>query len=279
MRGHRDLPVDGGAFGGRLASALAAVAVLLMVVGWWTWSAKPTAAPPSEPLVVAAASDLGVAFPVIGAEFKRQTGIAVTFSFGASGSLAAQVANAAPIDVFAAANASFVDGLIAKDRLRAESRQPYARGVLALWGRNDSPFKGETIEDLADDAVGKIALANPSLAPYGLAAKQTLQSLGLWERLQDKLVFSEGAREALQFAESGAVDAAFVPVPLIYGRPTAGRWFPIAAELHEPLEQVMAVTRDSAQPEAATKFVAFVSGPEGRRILAAHGFGPPAGAR
>lgn len=168
-------------------------------------SATPrTTLPPS--LTVSAAADLVYAFTEIGEVFEQQTGIPVVFNFGSTGQLAQQIEQGAPVDLFAAANVSYVEDLAQQGRVLPDTVAIYGRGRITLWTRSDSPLRIDSIEDLAQPVVRRIAIANPDHAPYGIAAREALQSAGLWDALQPKLILGENVRQALQYAETGDVD-------------------------------------------------------------------------
>ncbi len=227
----------------------------------------------SPEIVVAAASDLTFAFRELGERFEEETGTRVVFNFGSSGQLAQQILHGAPVDLFASANQRFVDELEEAGRLVPGTRAVYARGYLALWTRADAPQVPERIEELTRPEFRRIAIANPQHAPYGVAAREALQSTGLWEALQPRLVYGENIRQTLQFAESGNVDVAIVALSLALA--TDGQWVQIPDHLHQPLDQALAVVRGSANEADARRFAALVTGEEGQAVLCRHGFGIP----
>ena len=223
-----------------------------------------------EELVVAAAADLAPAFQEIGPIFERATGIGVVFNFGSSGMLARQIENGAPMDVFAAANIDFLDGLGRLGLIIPDTRTLYARGRITIWTRQDSPLRIDKLEDLTRRDVRKVAIANPAHAPYGAAAKQALQSAGVWDQVQGKCVFGEDVRQTLQYAATDNVDVAIVALSLSVQ--SDGRWTLIPAELHRPLDQALAVLRSTPQEEHARRFTAFINGSQGRPIMRKYGF-------
>jgi molybdate transport system substrate-binding protein len=227
--------------------------------------------PRGEPLRVAAASDLSLAFKEVGAAFEKETGEPVVFSFGATGLLEKQIAEGAPFDVFAAANASFVDDAVAAGACLADTKTTYATGHLAIFTTPESAFHPKTVAELADARAKKIAIANPEHAPYGKAAKQALERAGVWERVQSRIVYGENVQQALQFAQSGNADAAVIALSLASA--TAGTFAPVPPELHDPIVQAAVVCVHGAAGAAwGRRFVAFVQSPAGHAILRAHGF-------
>lgn len=224
-------------------------------------------------LTVAAASDLQVAFTEIGALFEDQTEHSVTFSFGSSGNLATQIENGAPFDVYAAANVDFVDGLVEQGFVDGETQQLYGVGHIVLARNVASGLEVEELNDLLDPEIRHVAIANPEHAPYGMAAREALINAGIWDEIQPKLVYGENIRQTLQFVQTGNAEVGIIALSIAEVPEIA--WTVIDESFHEPLLQAIGVVSDTPHPEAAEQFVDFVTGPEGREILATYGFSPP----
>jgi molybdate transport system substrate-binding protein len=249
--------------GGLMAGSLVSMALLM--------ACHKHDAPSAEPLRVAAAADLSFAFKDLGAAFEKETGEPVVFSFGATGLLERQIAEGAPFDVFAAANVSFVDDAVSSGACLADSKATYATGHLAMVTTKDSPLQPQTLADLTDPRVKKIAIANPEHAPYGKAAKQALERAGVWSQVQPRIVFGENVQQALQFAQSGNADVAIVASSLTRG--TQDRTAPVPPDLHDPIVQAAAVcTHGKAGATWGRRFLAFLQSPAGRAIMREHGF-------
>jgi molybdate transport system substrate-binding protein len=219
---------------------------------------------------VAAAANLTRAFSEIKPAFERQTGFRVIYSLGATVQLAQQIEHGAPFDVFAAADTEHIERLARGGYVIPETKAVYARGKLVLWIPDSSRERIERLQDLADPGVKKIALANPQLAPYGRAAVEALHALGLWDTVEPKLVFGQSVSTATQYAATGNVDAAFTALALVYDR--GGRRLEVPENLHQPIDQAIAVVRDSKHADQARQFVAFVTSPAGREILKRYGY-------
>jgi molybdate transport system substrate-binding protein len=221
-------------------------------------------------LYVAAASDLTPAFEKLGRNFEQATGVHVIYSFGSTGTLAKQIEGGAPMDVFAAANKEFIDGLEQKGLIIPDTKALYARGRITIWVKADSKLKIEKLEDLALPEVQKIAIANPEHAPYGTAAREAMQAVGVWEKVKDKCVFGENVRETLQFAETGNVDVAIVALSLSVQ--SKGRWTLVPEQLHKPLDQILAVIKSTKREQQSRQFVAYINSEQGRPIMREFGF-------
>ena len=258
----------------RLETRLAPLAAFLIALACVTackpkdkWYSTTTA--PAE-LTVAAASDLTPAFEELGREFESATKTKVVFVFGSTGMLTRQIENGAPFDLFAAANVSYIDELDQKGFIIPDSKSIYARGRITLWTTNDSPIRLQGIADLARPEVQRVAIANPDHAPYGLAAKQALQSAGVWDRVQPKLVYGDNIRQTLQYAQTGNVEVAIVALSLSVQ--SNGRWTLIPEELHQPIDQGIAVLKSSKKEQAARAFANFINSPHGKAIMKKYGF-------
>lgn len=239
-------------------------------------TASPTADSPNDrsnvTLTVAAAADLIPAFEELGAVFTEQTGIMIAFNFGSTGQLTQQIEQGAPVDVFAAANRAYIDELNQAGLVIPDTVALYAQGRLTIWTRTDSPLTFTAIDDLTQPGVNRIAIANPEHAPYGVAARETLETAGLWDTLQPRLILGENIAQTLQYAETGNVDVALVALSLSIATGDEGRYVLIPAELHNPLNQALAVINRTEYEAEARQFALFVNSAAGREIMRRYGF-------
>ena len=240
-------------------------------LGILIWCA--VAAQEQKPLTVAAAANLTDVFAEVAAKFRAQTGIGVVYSFGATANLTMQAEHGAPFDVFAAADVAHVDALDKEGLLTPGSKAVYARGRLVLWTPPASRARIGRVEDLKDDDVKIVAIANPKLAPYGAAAVEVLHRLGLWSAVEPKVVYAETISAARQFAATGNADAAFTAYSLVLR--AGGSTIEIPGNLHAPLDQAAGILRSSGQQNEARQFVQFLLGPRGREILGRYGYELP----
>jgi molybdate transport system substrate-binding protein len=228
-------------------------------------------APPSAAVQVAAASDLALAFQELGRLFEQRTGQKVTFSFAASGALSKQLRQGAPFDLFAAADASFVDSAVSSGACDGATKALYANGHVVLWSKR-SHTSPRSLAELTRPQIRHIAIANPETAPYGKAARQALHSAGLWPALESKLVHAENVRQALQFAQTGNADVAIVALSLV-ASDEAGVRTPIAPELHEPISQTLVVCRHGKNRQGGLAFAELATSRDGQALLRRYGFG------
>jgi molybdate transport system substrate-binding protein len=129
-----------------------------------------------------------------------------------------------------------------------------------------------TINDLTQEGVMRIAIANPEHAPYGVAAREALEAAGLWDTVQPKLILGENVAQTLQYAETGNVDVAIVALSLSVAAGDAGRYVLIPANLHNPLDQALAVVGSTDHEAEARQFAAFVNTEAGREVMRRYGF-------
>jgi len=232
---------------------------------------RPADAQPVQPtLTVYAAADLQMAFGELKPLFEKVSGARLTLVMGSTGNLAKQIEHGAPADVFFAANESFVDDLKAVGAIISQTRALYAQGRIVLAFPKKSTSSLRELQDLLRPEVRRIAIANPAHAPYGRAAQEALERLGLWDRLRSKLVYGENIRHTLQFIQTGAVEGGIVALSVADVPEVA--YVPIDPKLYTPLNQVAAVVRRSPHPELGAAFIQFVGGPEGRPIMKRYGF-------
>ena len=227
----------------------------------------------ADALLVSTAASVAPALREIAALYEERTGRVVHLNVGSSGPLAQQIEQGAPVDLFVSANTGFVDELERAGLLLPNTRALYARGELVLWTPADSPLRIERLEDLTDPRVRRIAIANPEHAPYGTAARQALRAAGVWAAIQPKLVIGGDVRQTFQYAATGNVDVALVARSLT--QQETGHVVPVPQALHHPLDQALAVVRNTRYPREARGFATFLVGPEGRAILARYGFAAP----
>ena len=223
-----------------------------------------------DALVVGAAASLSEMLPALTGRFGDETDITITATIGATGQLAQQIRQGAPIDILLAADAASVDALVAEGLILPGSRAIYARGRLAMWSR-DAGARLARIEDLVSEDIRRIAIAHPEHAPYGRAGREALVSAGIWEEVEHKVVIAENVRQALQFAETGNADVAIVALTVVHD--AGGITMIVDDSLYTPLEHALgAVT--GGDRTSATRFLAFVLSPAGQEVLGRFGFMP-----
>lgn len=235
------------------------------------------ATPPSrQPVRVAAASDLKFALAQLADQYTRQSGVGVELNLGSSGQFAQQIRQGLPIDLYMSADEDFVLQLAAGGLTQGRGAL-YAMGrIAALVPAGSTVALDAGLNGLRDawPRVKHLAIANPQHAPYGRAARQALERLGLWEMAREKLVLGENIAQATQFVTSGAAQAGITALSLALA-PEVGRLarhLVLPANLHEPLRQRMVLLK-GARP-GAEGFYNFLQAPAARQIFERFGFTP-----
>lgn len=224
--------------------------------------------------VIAAASDLKFALDDVAARFEADTGHRVALSFGSSGNFARQIQQGAPFELFMSADEDFVFRL-ADAGLTRDRGTLYGIGRVVLFTPRGSALKLDAeLQGLRAgwSGVRKFAIANPEHAPYGRAAQQALQSLGLWQLVQPKAVLGENIAQTAQFVTSGSAEAGVIALSLALAPEVAlqGQHVLLAESLHQPLRQRMVLTRRAGA--TATLFYGYLQSAPARGILRRYGF-------
>jgi len=236
----------------------------------------PAATVAQSPVRIAAAADLQLALKEVQELFHQQTSHRVQITYGSSGVFTTQLRQGAPFELFFSAHADYVQ-MLYDDGLTLDQGTDYAQGRIAFFSRD--PLDAEDAETalrawLSDtNQSSRLAIANPSHAPYGVAAISWLQLLSLEEPLRGRQVLGENAAQAVQFALSGAARAGIVAWPLLKSRDLPGQAWLIPDTAHTPLRQRM-VLMNNASP-GAEAFYQFLQEKPALDILSTHGFGPP----
>ena len=228
-------------------------------------------------LKIAAAADLQPVLPELIAEFQKQTNQKAEASYASSATLATQIVNGGPFDLFLAADLSFPQKVIAAGLADSAEPIPYARGTLVLWARNDSPMQPLSIDSLRSPALRTVAVANAEHAPYGRAAKAALEKLGLADALKDKLVVAENIAQTAQYADSGNADAGLISLTsALTPRLSAdGKYVVMPENSYPPLLQGAVVIKQATGADEAHQFLVFLLSPPIRKQLAERGLKAP----
>jgi molybdate transport system substrate-binding protein len=230
----------------------------------------------ADAATVAVAANFLPALETLQREFERGGTHTLALVPGSTGQLYAQITNAAPFDVLLAADQESVARLVADGRADGSTRFTYAVGTLVLFTRDAAKFAPLTLDSLRRTDFRWLAIANPSLAPYGLAAQQTLETLGLWQSLQQRLVRGQSIAQTFALAETRNADLAFVALSqaIAYREPAA--YVPVPDELHAPLRQDAVLLGHGRGNAAARALLDFLRGPAAAKALSDFGYRPGA---
>ncbi|HEX4710501.1 molybdate ABC transporter substrate-binding protein [Phenylobacterium sp.] len=241
---------------------LAAIGLLAAVL-----AAGPALAADTQ---VAVAANFTEPAKEIAAAFKAATGHSASLSFGSSGQFYAQMAHGAPYEVFLSADAerpkkAEQDGLGV-----AGSRFTYAVGRLVLYSKTPGLVDGAGTV-LSRGKFNKLAIADPAAAPYGAAAVQTMQKLGVYNAVKPKIVTGGSITQAYQFVETGAAELGFVALSQVINVPGGSRWLAPTAD-HAPIDQQAILLRTGQNNPAAKAFLAFLKSPAAVAIIKKYGY-------
>lgn len=227
----------------------------------------------ADEVQVAVAANFTAPIQAIAKDFEKDTGHKLVASFGATGQFYAQIRNGAPFEVFLAADDSTPAKLEQEKAVVPGSRFTYAIGKLALWSPKDGyvDAKGEVLKK---GGFQHLSIANPKTAPYGLAATQVLDKLGLKDKLTGKIVEGQNIGQAYQFVSSGNAELGFVALSQIYkdGKVTAGSAWIVPADLYEPIRQDAVILEKGKDNAAAKALVDYLKGPKAAAVIKAYGY-------
>ena len=222
---------------------------------------------------VAVAANFAAPMQRIAAAFEADTGHKAQLSFGATGKFHAQISHGAPFQVLLAADSATPARLAAQGKAVAGSRFTYALGTLVLWSAQPGYVDARGAVLQAGE-FKHLAMANPRLAPYGAAAVQVMDRLGLTAQLRPRWVQGENIAQAYQFVASGNAQLGFVALSqiMVDGKIEKGSAWHVPAHLHDPIRQdavLLAPGKDSA---AAAALLDYLRSNKARAIIRAHGY-------
>lgn len=230
------------------------------------------AVPAQADVLVAVASNFTAPAQAIAAAFEQQTGQRVRLAFGASGKLTAQIVQGAPFEIFLSADQAKPELLVAQGQAVAASRFTYAMGKLVLWTVQDGV---DPYQQLTQNYSARLALADPRLAPYGVAAQQTLSSLNLLESTRRQWVMGENISQTWQFVATGNAPLGLVALSQVMenGQIMRGSGWVVPQALYQPIHQDAVLLKKGAQNPAAQAFLRYLQQPQAQAIMQRFGYG------
>jgi molybdate transport system substrate-binding protein len=202
--------------------------------------------------------------------FEAKTGHKAILSFGATGQFYTQITQAAPFQVFLSADQTTPKKLVDEGLAVGNTLFTYAIGKLVLFSANANLAKGE--QTLRDGQFNKIAIANPTTAPYGAAGVEVMKALGVYDKLTGKIVQGSNIAQTFQFVDTGNAEVGFVALSQVIERQGGSRWI-VAQNLYTPIKQDAVVLKTGADNEAARAFATFLKGPEALKVIEKFGYG------
>lgn len=239
-----------------------------------TLIARPIAAQAETALAAVAANFAETAEALLPA-FRESTGHDLELTTGSTGKLYAQIGAGAPFDILLSADAATPARLLDEGNAVAGSAFTYAVGRLTLWSTEPSRIGGDGRAVLEDPNLRFVAIANPDLAPYGVAAREALTSLGLWDALQPKVVMGQNIGQTNSMVASGAAEVGFVALSAVLSPRTenkGSRW-DVPQEMYAPIRQDAVLLNPGADNAAAQAFLDFLRTPEAAEVIDRFGYG------
>jgi len=230
----------------------------------------PASAEPKAGALIAVASNFKEVQDELAKRFEKKSGHHIESVFSSTGKFFAQIKNGAPFDAFLSADAKHVDLLIDEGMASKPTRFTYAIGRLALYSTH-FPDMAAGAARLDDPAVVHVAIANPDLAPYGLAAAQALRKLNAWSRLEPKLVQGENIAQTFQHVESGAAELGFVALSQVITL-DAKRYWLVPSDLHDPIRQDAVLLTHGKENAVAKAYLDFLKGDDARAVIRQFGY-------
>jgi len=225
-------------------------------------------------LQVAVAANFSSAARKIAAQFEQDTGHAVKLSFGSTGKFYAQIEAGAPFDVLLAADQATPGRLVGDGKALPATLRTYAIGRLVLWSADPKLVDGQG-EVLKSGRWKHLSIADPKLAPYGQAARETLAALGLTDAVQARVVTGENIGQALQFVQSGSAEVGFVALGQVQppdGAAVPGSMWIVPDRLYAPIRQDAVVLARSPARAVAAEFVDYLASDKARAVIKACGY-------
>jgi molybdate transport system substrate-binding protein len=225
---------------------------------------------------VAVASNFAAPLERIAVQFQQESGHTLKISSGSSGKFYAQITAGAPFDVLLSADDAIPKRLLQDGKAVEGSRFVYAIGRLVLWSAQPD-FVDARGAVLNKGNFNKLAIADPRLAPYGVAAKETLEKLTMWNAMQERLVKGENVTQTYQLAATENAELAFIALSEVMrdGKITAGSWWLVPSEFHKPIRQSAVLLTGAKDPAAAKAFLSFLKNEKAVAVIRGFGYEMP----
>jgi molybdate transport system substrate-binding protein len=227
---------------------------------------------------IAAAADLQPILPPLLAEYQAKTGVPVVASYASSATLAMEILNGDPVDLFLSADMGFAQHVVDAGLAVDSHPVPYAKGTLVLWERNDGPIHPLTVDVLTSSAIQSVAVANPEHAPYGRAAMASLTNLKLLSTVQPKLRTAENIAQAAQYVESGNAQLGLISLTsaLTDKMRSEGSFVDMPSDSYPPIIQgAVVIKRQGANTKDARAFLDWLLSDSAQEQLGHLGLRPP----
>jgi molybdate transport system substrate-binding protein len=229
----------------------------------------------AETALIAVATNFSEVAELLVQDFENLSEHDIEITAASTGKHYAQIINGAPYDALLAADQASPRRLEESEIAVAGTRFVYAIGKLTLWSPEEKVVSGDGIALLEKQDFRALAIANPELAPYGLAARQTLESLGLWDELEQKIVMGENIGQAFALVATGNAELGLVALSSVISKRNTdrgSRW-DVPSELHSPIRQDAVLLEHGYGNAAAVAFLAYLQSDEARLTIESFGYG------
>jgi len=229
----------------------------------------------ADEALIAVATNFTSAAEQIETAFESKSGHRITIASGSTGSLYAQIHNGAPYDVLLAADQERPMLLEKSGHAISGSGFTFASGRLALWSTNPELMQSDLSATLAQKEITSLAIANPALAPYGIASREALQSLHIWDTVRSKIVMGENVGQTHALIATGNAQAGLVALSLLLDPDMSAdkTYLLIPEALHAPIRQDAVLLRHGDGNSAALEFLAYLQSEAGRAAIMSNGYG------
>ncbi|MBM7602008.1 molybdate transport system substrate-binding protein [Virgibacillus halotolerans] len=253
--------------------------ISVFIIGCTSQSEKQSADKPKEKeekteLMISAAISLTDALDEIKTIYEKEHPVELTFNLGGSGSLAQQIQQGVPTDIFISANETWMDTLENEELIHTDSRVDITGNNLVLITNESSEINYQSVDEINPEDVDKIAIGNPESVPAGAYSEQALHHLNMWDELNDnnKLVLAKDVRQVLTYVETGNADIGFIYESDAQTSDKINILTTVDKDLHDPVIYPAAVIADTEHEKEAADFVAFMEMEQAQKILSKYGF-------
>lgn len=229
----------------------------------------------ADEVMLAVASNFARPLRDVVSAFERESGHEVVVTSGSTGQLYAQIVNGAPFDILLAADSERPRRLAEGDLAVQGTQRTYAVGRLAFWSRHAGLIGDGSLRRLMDLEFRWFAIAEPAIAPYGAAAADVLDALGIRTLIGTRLVKGQNIAQTFAMAETGTADFALVSLSQAIAYPGRSSYEVVPADLHAPIRQDLILLQRAAENAAALEFLDFIASPAAIALIERSGYSVP----
>jgi len=223
-------------------------------------------------ITVSAAISLTDALEDIKQIYENENDVSISFNLAGSGTLAQQIQQGAPTDLFISANEEWMDTLSEEDLMVEDSYEILTKNKLVLITHQATDFSFDTFDTINSEEIEQIAVGNPETVPAGAYTKEALESMDLWDELSEKVVYAKDVRQVLTYIESQNADIGFVYESDAMSSDDIHIIDTAPSDSHEPIVYPMMIVKDSEHIEATEDFAQFLTSKEAQEIFENYGF-------